>query len=153
VGDLDTQRLGQIDSRRPHITCSITNQHLVHVVRAAVDRDTAVVDLHLLIGLQIVEHHHTAAAAKERSTHLDRRQPVHVYMSDQGAVEEHRHIRDVLGLAWQVREPGRRDRDRTLRQHEVHDRQIMNGEIPQDVDVVLEQPEVDANRVVVIDLA
>ena len=57
------------------------------------------------------------------------------------------------GSPGDVAEAGRRDRHRLRRQHVVHDRQVVHGQVPEHVDVVLEQPEVHADRVVVVDVA
>ena len=80
------------------------------------------------------------AAADQRPAHLDRRQPVDVDVRDQVALEVQRQIGDVLRLAGDVAHAGRGDRDRLLRQHVVHDREVVHGEVPDHVDVVLEQP-------------
>ena len=52
-----------------------------------------------------------------------------------------------------MREAGARHRERTLAQHVVHDREIVDRQVPQDVDVLLEQTEIDADGIVVVDLA
>ena len=48
----------------------------------------------------------------------------------------------------------RRDSDRIylVGQHEVKDRQVVRREIPEDVDVGLDKPEIDADRVDELDL-
>ncbi len=68
------------------------------------------------------------------------------------AGEEQRDVRNVFRLARHVTDSGSRDRDRFCRQHTIHDREIVNREIPDYVHVVLKQSEVNAHRVVVIDL-
>ena len=45
------------------------------------------------------------------------------------------------------------NRRHAFRQHEVQDRQIVRGQIPEHVDVRLYEPEVDPDRVHVLDLA
>jgi hypothetical protein len=52
-----------------------------------------------------------------------------------------------------VRHAGRRHGARLERQHVLHDRQVVDREIPDDVHVVLKQAEVHAHGIVVIQLA
>ena len=115
--------------------------------------DAAVVDLDLLARLQVVVDDHLAAAADQRAPHLDRREPVDVDVRDQAVVEEAGQVRDVLRPA-RRRAPCRsRDRRRPLRRAGVHDREVVDRQIPEHVDVALEQPQVDAHRVEVVELA
>ena len=71
-------------------------------------------------------------------------------MANEVVFEEQVQIRDVFRLPGNVTDARCRDRDRLGGQDIVHDRQIVNGEIPDDADVVLEQAQVYADRVVVI---
>src|SRR5437763_1781420 len=82
-------------ARRPHVTGSITHQHLIPLVAVAVtvltvsvDGNALVVDLDLLARLQVVVDDHLSTAADERPTNLDGRQPVDVQVSDQIVFEE-----------------------------------------------------------------
>ena len=99
VRGLDAERFGDGQLRRPHVAGAVPNQHLIDVFRAWIHRDATVVDLDLLAALEVVEHYHAATAAQKRPPHLHRRQPVHVHVRDQTALEEHRHVGDVLGTA------------------------------------------------------
>ena len=72
---------------------------------------------------------------------------------DEVALVEQRHVRDVRRLVPDMTDAGRRDGARLKTEHEIDDGQIVNREIPEDVHVVLKQPEVHTHRVVVIDLA
>ncbi len=74
-------------------------------------------------------------------------------MGDQIALEEDVEIGDVFGLALHMAHAGRRNRDRALRQDEVHDGNVVYCEIPHDADVMLEKPEIHANGIVVVDLS
>ena len=154
---LDAERLGDLQLGRPHVPGTVADEHLILRLavlrRRAVHRDALVVDLDLLARLQIVVDDHLAASADQCPPHLDRRQPVHVDMRDQVGGEEHGQIGDVLRLAGEVRQAGRRDRHRLLTGEDVvHDRQVVDGQVPDHVDIVLEEAEVDPRRVVVIDL-
>ena len=122
-------------------------------MRTAVDRDPLVVDLDLLARLEIVIDDHLAAAADQRSPDLHRRQPIDVDMGDQIALEEDVEIGDVFGLAHHMAHAGCRNRDRALRQDEVHDGNVVHREIPHDADVMLEEPEIHADGIVVVDFS
>ena len=114
---LDAERLGDVELRRPHVAGAVADQHLVDASRrrlVAVEGDALVVDLDLFARLEVVVDDHLAAAADQRAAHLHRRQPVHVDVGDQVALEEQRQIGDVLRLAGDVADAGRRDRDRLL---------------------------------------
>ena len=116
------------------------------------DGDTLVVDLDLFVGLEVIPHQHLVAAADQRVPHLDRRQPVDVEMRDHVAGEidgDERHVGEVV----QVAAAGRDHRIRFLDDQVIHDRQVVRGQVPQDADVVLKQPEVDARGIVVIERA
>jgi hypothetical protein len=74
-------------------------------------------------------------------------------VGDQRPLEEEGQVGDILGLTRQMGGPGGRDRDRYRWQDVVQDGEVVHGEIPDDVDVVLEQAEVHARGVVVVHLA
>ncbi len=52
-----------------------------------------------------------------------------------------------------VRQTCRGDGDGLLRQDEIHDREIVDGQIPEHVDILLKQPEVDADGIVVVEVS
>ena len=151
------ERLAHVQLRRPHVAGAVADAHLVDLLavllRIAVERDALVVDLDLLARLEVVVDDHAFAAADQRPPHLHRREPVHVDVRDQVVLELQVQVGDVLRLALDVADARRRHRDRLRRQQVVHDRQVVDGEVPQHADVVLEQAEVHAHRVVVVDLA
>ena len=60
---------------------------------------------------------------------------------------DERHV----GVAVQVVAAGGHDRFRLLADDVVHDRQIVRRQVPHDADVVLEQAEVHARRVEVVE--
>ena len=68
-------------------------------------------------------------------------------MREEPLVEVHRHVCDVLVIEAGAGDAVSRHRDRPRVDQEVHDRQIVRREIPDDVGVLLQQPEVDAHRV------
>ena len=75
-----------------------------------------------------------------------------MHVSDLRAVKEERDVGDILGLAWNVTDSGGRDGNRLGRKNVIHDREIVNCQVPNHVDVVLEKTEINAHRIVVIDL-
>ncbi len=74
-------------------------------------------------------------------------------MPDQGALIAHRDVGDVLGWAAAVRRPSRGDGEWLLGDQVVHDRHVVRGEIPHHVHVGLEQPQIDAHRIEVVEIA
>ena len=61
---------------------------------------------------------------------------------------EERHVHEPV----EVRLPGRDNRFRLLRDEKAHDREIVGCEVPHDAHVVLEEPQVDPRRVVVVEV-
>ena len=61
------------------------------------------------------------------------------------------HVRDVF-MAVQVLLSGRDDRLRTALDEIVHDGQIVGRKVPEHIDVVLEQSQIHARRIVVVEL-
>lgn len=128
--------------------------HLLAVgLRIWVQRDALVVNLDLFAGLQIVVDDHLVAAADQGAAHLDRRQPIDVDVGDQLAFEEERQIGDVLRLAEHMAHARRRNRHRPFLHNMVQDREIMHREVPDNADIVLEEPQIDPDRVVIIHVA
>src|SRR5262249_55984197 len=115
--------------------------------------DALVVDLDLLARLEVVVHDHAPAPPDQGPAHLDRGQPVHVDVGDQVRLEEQGQGRGGRGWAGHVAQAGGRHRLGVWREHVIHDGQVVHGEVPDHVDVVLEEPEVHADRDVVVDLA
>src|SRR5690606_39354052 len=115
--------------------------------------DALVVDLDLLARLEIVLNDHLAAAADERAPYLDLAEPVHVNTRDQFAAEEQVQIGDIFRLAGNLADAGGGNGNRPRVQHIVQDGQIMDRQIPQDGNVMLEQAQVHAHGIVIVDLA
>src|SRR5207244_13249990 len=83
---------------------------------------------------------------------LGRREPVDVYMPYQGATVPNGEVGDVLRAPPAVTRTGRRDTHRILLDDVVHYGDVVGREIPQDIDVRLDQPEVDTDGVEIIQI-
>src|SRR3954451_5327095 len=81
VIELDLQRLGLFNPRRPHVARAVADQQVVYVV-AVRDLHALVVDLDLLVCLEVVPDQHLVATADQRGSHFHRRQPVDVDVRD-----------------------------------------------------------------------
>ena len=147
----EAQRLGAVELRRPHVAGAITDAHFLDLLRVVGEADALVVDLDLLGRLEIVVGDHLLAAAEQDLAHLDRREPAHVDVRDGARIVEQRDVREVLRRAGEMVDAARRDRDRVFAEQVVEDREIVHGEVGDHVDVALEQAEVHADRVVVVD--
>jgi len=64
------------------------------------------------------------------------------------AFELDRNVSDILEFAPEMDGAVGRDSDRLVGDDIVHDGQVVGGQVPDDVDVVLEKPQVDPDRVV-----
>ncbi len=64
-------------------------------------------------------------------------------VSDQAALEVTRQVGQVDLVSWQVGGARRSDCNGPLSQHVIHDGQVVDGEVPQHVDVALEEPQID----------
>src|SRR5205085_10436908 len=96
---------------------------------------------------------HATAAGDERAADFDGREPVEVEVGDERVVEAELDVGDVLQARLDVA---------TARSHQargpppddvVHDREVVRREVPDDVEVVLEEAEVDAHGVEVEQVA
>src|SRR5205807_8467246 len=105
----------------------------------------------LFTRLQVVIDDHLAIRAEQCAAHLYRRQPVDVVVGDQLVVEEAGQVCHVDGMPGNVGGARRRHGTGRLAEDVVHDGQVVHGQIPEDIDVVLEQSEIHPHGVVVID--
>src|SRR5262249_11234842 len=122
-------------------------------LRLALEGHAAVIDLHLLAGLDVVVYDHAATAGDQRLPDLDRGEPVRVDVSDQAPREEEREVRDVLGRAGDVAHSDGRHGHRFPREDVIDDREVVDSQVPQNVHVWLEQAEIRTDGVVVVDVA
>src|SRR6476646_8881800 len=74
-------------------------------------------------------------------------------VSDHALGEEHGDVSDIFMTPRYVTDAGCGDRAGPLGEQIVHDGQVVHGQIPDDIHILLEQTEVYTHRVVVIDVA
>src|SRR5258705_10433462 len=67
--------------------------------------------------------------------------------------EEERDVSDVFRLTRNMADAGSRNGRRLCRQNIIHDRKIVNREVPNYIHVVLKEPQINAHSIVVVDLA
>ena len=154
VRRLDAERLGHGQLRRPHVAGAVADEHLIDVLGARVHRDAAVVDLDLLAAPRgrrtrpSAGCRRAACAAPSPATASSRAR------ARSGCSRRTSSCRRCSrGWPGTCASPVADTATGCWSQHVVHDRQIVDGQVPQHVDVVLEQAEVDADRVVVVDVA
>ena len=96
-----------------------------------------------------------ARAADDRGADLGGAQPVDVDVGERAVRQRQRQVAHAGAPGADRVGAVRRHRDRTqiLGQDEVEDREVVRREVPEHVDVGLHQPEVDAHRVDVLDVA
>src|SRR5207302_7466748 len=98
----------------------------------------------------IVVDDHLPVAADQGAAHLHRRQPVDMVVGEQVVREEAGQVRHVDGLPGNVRGSGGGHGTGLLAEDVVHDGEIVDGQVPQHVDVVLKETEVHPHGVVVV---
>src|SRR6516165_6043366 len=114
--------------------------------------NTLVVDLDFFVGFEVVPHEHSFLASNQGGAHLHGGQPVHVNVRDDvlGEIDgDERNVFDTVQMLFARSYDG----FRLLPDHVVHDGEIVRGEVPNDVDVVLEQAKIDAKGIVVVQIA
>ena len=139
--------------RRPHIASAISDFQLVRSLGRIAHRDSAIVNLDLINGLEIVIRDHLAAAANEDLPHLHRRKPVDADVCDAAASKEQRDMRHILGHVGNVADAGRGNGRWLFIQDVKDDRDVMDGQVPDHVHVVLEESEARTVAVVVENIA
>ncbi len=141
------------DMRAPDVAGPIVDLGLVPRFFAGSDIDAAVVDLDLLGRVQIVENQALARSGEDHLPKLHRRQPIHMEVGHHPVAVIHVDISDVLDVRVGVSASPGGDAPRLVIEHIIDNRQIMRRQIPDDIDIVLKKPEVDADRVHVIEVA
>jgi hypothetical protein len=149
---LDGERFAHLHLRRPHVAHAIVDERPVHGL-ARRDVDAAVVHAELLARLDVIVDEHTPAAADEHLADLDRREPVDVQVCDEARRIVQGQVGDIHQPARCVRRAGGRHGARALGDEIVDDGEVVRREIPEHVGVALEEPEIDAHRVEVVQLA
>src|SRR6185503_17871962 len=100
--------------------------------------------LYGLGGVEFVENNALARTGKNDLPHFHRRQPVDVERRHHLVAVVNVYVGDVLDVGVGVRAAPCRDAARGVPDDVVDDRQVVRRQVPDHVDVVLEQAEVDA---------
>src|SRR5207248_884762 len=104
-------------------------------------------------GVQVVVDQALLAATYDQVADLDRAEPVDVERRQETIAEVQVEVGHVLQLAPGVAGTERRQAQGQAPQQVVHNGQVVDGQVPEDIDVVLEQPEVDAHAVDIVEVA
>src|SRR5262249_8974244 len=152
VGGHAAQRLGRLDVRAPDVAATVADQQPVPAA-GPVHLDAAVVELDRLGGVQLVEDQALARAGEDHLPDLDRRQPVDVEVGRQPLAVVDVDVGDVLDGRVGGGAPPGGDAPGRGPQDVVDDRQVVRRQVPDDVHVVLEQAEVNAHAVDVVQFA
>src|SRR5688572_10157885 len=123
------------------------------LVRLEGERDALVVDADLLDVFEIVTDDHLLAADDRDAPHLAWVEPADVDVPDDVARERHVDERDVVHTGLNVGGAVRADADRVALQDVAEDGEVVRREIPDDVDVTVEEAQIEAGAVDVEDLA
>src|SRR5512145_1192072 len=94
--------LSVVETGCPHITRSITHQHLVNSFWTGSHSYAFVVNLELVTRFKVVIQDHLFAPADQRVAHFNWRQPVDVNVSNLSIRKKQSDVSDILGLARHV---------------------------------------------------
>src|SRR5229473_5599961 len=147
IAELGFERLGLLDAWSPHVARAIAHKQLIEALAVA-HLDALVVDLDLFVRLQIVPDQHLLLPPDQGRPDFDRGQPVDIDVRNHVTGEIDGDEGDVHETV-QVRFAGRNYGFGLRLDEKIHDGQIMRGEVPEDADVVLEEPQVDPRGIVV----
>ena len=144
---LELERLGDVDARAVDVAGSVAAAQLLarELVHALV------VQLHLLDRLDVVVHDHLSGADDRHRAQLARREPGKMRVRDRARWEADHEEDHILDLRLHEARAGGLDPRRLLVEPVQRDRDVVRTEVPQDVDVELVEPEVDALAVDVLD--
>src|SRR4030095_9257862 len=97
--------------------------------------DAAVVDLDALLRVEIVPDDHLLAAADGNAANLDGGQPAQIDVGNHARFVVRRHIGNVRQRRLHVTVPGGLDVNGLLAEQEIQDREVVRGQVPQDINV------------------
>ena len=136
----------------PHVPDPVLHLEVVQLLLGFVQADALVVHLDLLARLVVVVKDHLGGPADQRLPDLDRGYPAHIDVAHDVVL----HVHGEQGLGNDpvpvVLGSGRRDSQLFEGHQVVHDRDVVGGEVPDHVHVLLEEAEVHARGVVVDEL-
>src|SRR5438270_680485 len=113
------------------------------------DSNALVVQLNLFAGLEVVIDDHLLVAADQCSPDFYWRKPVDVDVCNRIPAEEQREKGSVLRLTREMAVARSRHRHWRAVEYVVHDRKIVDGKVPNNVYVLLEQTQVHSGRIII----
>src|ERR1700730_16745474 len=148
----EPQSLAGIQVWCEHVTISVACEHPFPALRVMDHGDSLVVNLDLLGRFHVVVENHLPAAPNERSANLHGSQPVEVEVGDHTAFEMGGNIGNVLEWTIEVLHARGGNRHRFGIAQVIHDGKIVWRQIPDHVDIALDQAKADSDRVKVEDV-
>ncbi len=138
--------------RGPGVTQPVGDGRSLPVGRGAglaLEADAAVVDAEPLLGIQVIPDQGAPGAAHHQLADLGRTQPVDVDVGHGVVGQRERQVPDAGMTCPQGIRAVRRDlhRPQPFGEDEVEDGQVVRGEVPENIDVRLHQPQVDPDRI------
>src|SRR5262249_24659241 len=143
VSDDILQWLGLLHMGRPDIAGAVANEHAAPSFRLLGNADAPVVNLDRLPEVEVVINEAFFAAADDEVPHLDRAMPVDMKGSEQAVAEIQVEISDVLLVGPGMAASHGRHAARQTAQQKIDNGQIVRGQVPEHVDIVLHQAQVD----------
>src|SRR5690242_4813953 len=140
IFELELQSLRLFHSGCPHIPRTVTYQQFIDTL-AVRDLYTFVVNLDLLVGLQVIPYEHLLLAADQGRPNFYRREPVDIDVRHYLVWKVHGDECQVC-QAIQMRSTRGDDGLGLLLNDVIHDGHIVRSEVPNYVDVMLEEAEV-----------
>ncbi len=131
----------------------ILQVELVELVCLVRSVNALVVDANLLAVRNVVAYYHLLAADDGHPAHLARVEPAEVDVCEDVVREAHLDVRDIVYAGAHAGASARADRDRVSLQHVHQYGEVVRRQVPEDVDIVLEQAQVEPRRVHVVNLA
>src|ERR1700687_1790934 len=145
--------LGVLDTRDVHVAVAIRELKIAVSVVVRLLGDALVVHPDFFLQRGVVVHQHLARTYDRRAPNLVRVEPAHVHERNHVVWKAQREQRDVFDVIVIVALALAGHFNRHLTEQHQDDRDVVSGEIPGDVDVATEQPEIRAHRADVEDIA
>ena len=153
VQALQPQRLVTLDVRTEDAAVVVRELEVAERVRLPHRVHVLVVDLELLDVLEVVVHGHLLLADDGHPSRLAGIEPAQAHVGEHATRERQRQVGDVFVGRFDAADASRADAVGRFAQQVHQDRDVVRREIPDDVEVRAEEPEPDAHRVDVSDVA
>src|SRR5215831_2744785 len=87
-----------------HISCTVSDQELIHTFRAVaiVESDAFVVNLNHFAACKVIVHDHLVSSSNQCTSYLNWSEPIHMKMSDDATVKKTVHVSDIFWLTGYV---------------------------------------------------